>query len=48
MLERHEHVGQVVIDAHWDADLGHVEAPRVDQTEGVVDIALDALDGTPR
>jgi hypothetical protein len=43
MLARYEHVGQAVSDAGRHADLGHVEAPRLDQTEGVVDIAPDAL-----
>ena len=47
MLGRHEHVRQAVIDAGRDADLGHVEAPRLDQAEGVVDKAPDR-DGTPR
>jgi hypothetical protein len=43
MLARHEHVGQAVKDAGRDGDLGDVEAPRLDQTEDVVDIAPDAL-----
>src|SRR5438552_17998822 len=43
MLAWHEHVGQAIEDAGRDADLGHVEAPRLDQTEDVVDIAPDAL-----
>jgi hypothetical protein len=48
MLGRHEHVRQAVIDAGRDADLRHVEAPRLDQTEDVVDIAPDALTESPR
>src|SRR6266704_3749671 len=43
VLARYEHVGQAVKDASRDADLRHVEAPRLDQTEDVVDIAPDAL-----
>src|SRR6478609_4373625 len=43
MLGRYEHVGQTVSDAGRDADLRHVEAPRLDQTEDVVDITPDAL-----
>src|SRR5437660_1071087 len=38
-----QHVSQDVKDAGRDADLRHVEAPRLDQTEGVVDIAPDAV-----
>ena len=32
MLARHEHVVQAVKDAGRGADLGYVEAPRLDQT----------------
>ena len=38
MLARHEHVVQAVKDAGRNTNLGHVEAPRLDQTEDVVDI----------
>src|SRR5437879_13857107 len=43
MLARHEHVVQAVKDAGRDADLRHIETPRLDQTEDVVDIAPDAV-----
>jgi hypothetical protein len=48
MLARHERVRQAVIDAGRDADLCHVEAPRLDPTEGVVDAFVrSALAITP-
>src|SRR6266540_1983372 len=43
MLARHEHIVQAVDDPGRNADLRHIEAPRLDQTEGVVDIAPDAV-----